>query len=285
MSRFDGLHELTTAEIGRFMIRRGRRGESVAVALVAGMYQVLAEHYRADVMFASCPPGLVRRYLALGLRLYDGRLVSTPDGVEVPLIAIFSDRTYPAPAGSSLVPFIDELFGQGRRRRLPPAAFAELLDPDHAPLQLRPDAVRRILLEHRARSCNSGHGFLRRLTTETIERVAERAITIRVPAGALLSAKGLLSREVYIVLEGAVEARGDGRRPASVGAGRAIGTASFFGSSGRRRASIYAATDTELLILRRCVVDELRERHPACAAEILVELARALADDNDDRRC
>jgi hypothetical protein len=129
MGRFDGLRKLRTAELGRLMSTRAERGQLVAVALVAGMYQLLVERYDTDVMFASCPPGLVSRYLTLGLRVYDGCVVATPDGVEVPLVGIFSDRAYPASVGSFLVPFIDAAFGPGRRAVLPLASISGMRAP------------------------------------------------------------------------------------------------------------------------------------------------------------
>ena len=285
MSRFEGLQQLKTSEIGRLMTKRAYRGDFVAVALVAGMYQLLAERLQTDVMFASCPPGLVQRYLTLGLRVYDGCLVSTPDGVEVPLVGIFPDRTYPAATGSVLVPFIDAVFGQGRRPPLPLAPFAKILNADTAPVELRPEVVRRNLLRHCEPNGKDGHNFLRSLRAETVLRLADKGITMRVPADALLTAKGRLAREVFVVLEGAVEVRDGARRLARLGRGEVIGATAFFGASGRRRASIYACADTEVLIVRRRVVDELRVEHPSCAADIVFELARGLADDVHARLC
>jgi hypothetical protein len=37
-------------------------------------------------------------------------------------------------------------------------------------------------------------------------------------------------------------------------------------------------TDGQVLVIRRHFLDELRKRDPACAADILFQLARALAD-------
>ena len=49
-------------------------------------------------------------------------------------------------------------------------------------------------------------------------------------------------------------------------------------TSGRRVASVTAATDGQVLVLRRRFVDELMKNDPACAAEVLFGLARVLAD-------
>jgi hypothetical protein len=250
MWRFEGLRELRVAELGRLMSTPAERGQLVCVALVAGMYQLLIERYGTDVMFASCPPGLVSRYLILGLRVYHGCVVATPDGVEVPLVGIFSDRAYPASAGSFLVPFIDAAFGPGRRALLPLEAFADVLDPDVAPIELRPGMVLRELLARREEAERRGEHFLRRLTAETVERLAEKAVIVKVPAGVLVSAKGRLAREAFVVLDGAVEERDRRRHMTRRDPGEVVGTSALLGSSGRRRASIHASTDTELLVIR-----------------------------------
>ena len=102
---------------------------------------------------------------------------------------------------------------------------------------------------------------------------------MRVQAGTLLSAEGVLAREVFIVLDGSVEVRDGARQLARFGRGKLIGAATLFSSSGRRRASIHACADSEVLILRGRFIDELRGEHPALAAEIVLELVRDLADD------
>ena len=81
-----------------------------------------------------------------------------------------------------------------------------------------------------------------------------------------------------MILDGTFEVYDDDRRLRLIGRGDVIGEIGFFGTSGRRTASVRAATDGEVLVLRRHFLDELREHDPACAAEILFELARALAD-------
>jgi CRP-like cAMP-binding protein len=68
------------------------------------------------------------------------------------------------------------------------------------------------------------------------------------------------------------------RRLRVIGRGDVIGEVAFFGTSGRRSASVSAATDGQVLVLRRHFIDELRRNDPGAAAEVLYELARALAD-------
>jgi CRP-like cAMP-binding protein len=46
----------------------------------------------------------------------------------------------------------------------------------------------------------------------------------------------------------------------------------------RRIASVTAASDGQVLVLRRRFVDELMESDPACTADVLFGLTRVLAD-------
>ena len=81
-----------------------------------------------------------------------------------------------------------------------------------------------------------------------------------------------------MILDGAFEVRDGDRRLRADRRGDVIGEVAFFGTSGRRSASVSAQTEGQVLVLRRHFLDELRRDDPACAAEILFELARALAD-------
>ena len=81
-----------------------------------------------------------------------------------------------------------------------------------------------------------------------------------------------------MILDGVFEVHDGGRRLRVVGRGDVLGEVGFFATSGRRSVSVLAATEGQVLVLRRHFLDELREQDPACAAEILFELARALAD-------
>jgi CRP-like cAMP-binding protein len=97
-------------------------------------------------------------------------------------------------------------------------------------------------------------------------------------AGQLLTEKGLSQREIFVILDGVFEVHDGDRRLSVVGQGDVIGEIGFFRSSGRRAASVTAASDGQVLVLRRHFIDELMKNDPACAAEVLFGLARVLAD-------
>jgi hypothetical protein len=277
MERFEGLREMRTAEIGRLMIEPGHRGQLGLVSMACAVYQLYAGELAADAVFINCAAGLVRHYRLLGFRTYAGRLVPTVDGIEVPLVFIPSDRAYLEQAGSFVAPFADVFYGPGKRAPVDVGAWSRLLDADSAPVNFDPAAVWERV--SRLRQAEAEHpSMLEALSDDTIAKLTSKGFLMDLAAGQLLTEKGLSQREIFVILDGAFEVHDGDRRLCVLGQGDVIGEIGFFRSSGRRAASVTAASDGQVLVLRRHFIDELMKNDPACAAEVLFGLARVLAD-------
>jgi len=276
MERFEGLRDMPTAEIGRLMIEPGHRGQLGLVSMSCAVYQRYAGELVADVVFINCAAGLVRHYRLLGFRTYAGRMVPTADGIEVPLVLIPSDRAYLEQAGSFVAPFADLFYGPGKRAPVDIGRWARLLDADSAPVKFDSAVVWERV--DRLRQAADRPSMLEALSEDTVRKLSGKGFLMNVPAGQLLTEKGLTQREIFVVLEGTFEVHDGDRRIAVLGPGGVVGEVGFFGTSGRRMASVTAASDGQVLALRRRFVDELMKSDPACAAEILLGLARVLAD-------
>ncbi len=277
MERFEGLTDLGIAEVGRLMIKPDRRGQLGLVSMGCALYQLAATELGIDAAFINCAAGLVRHYRVLGFRTYAGRLVPTPDGIEVPLVLFPSDRGYLEQSGSFLAPFADLFYGPNGRPPLELAPYVPLLDADSAPVQVDPSVAWDRVDRLRA-AVGPQPQLLNRLTGETLHKLTDRGFLMEIPAGELLTEKGLAQQEMFVILDGTFEVYDGPRRLRVIGRGDVIGEVGFFSTSGRRSASVLAATNGQVLVLRRHLIDELRKHDPACAAEILFELARALAD-------
>ena len=281
MERFAGLRDMPTAEIGRLMIEPGHRGQLGLVAMSCAVYQLYAEELVADAGFINCAAGLVRHYRLLGFRTYAGNLVPTADGIEVPLVLIPSDRAYLEQAGSFVAPFADLFYGPGKRAPVDVGRWARLLDADSAPVRFDAAAVWERV--SRLRQAADDHpSMLETLSEDTVQKLSGKGFLMNIPAGQLLTEKGLTQREIFVILDGAFEVYDGDRRIALLGPGEVLGEVGFFGTSGRRMASVTAASDGQVLVLRRRFVDELMRSDPACAAEVLFGLARVLADRQYD---
>ena len=277
MERFEGLRDMPTAEVGRLMIEPGHRGQMGMVSMSCALYQLCAGELLVDAAFINCAAGLVRHYRLLGFRTYAGKLVPTADGIEVPLMLIPSDRVYLEQAGSFVVPFTDVLYGPGKRAQVDVGRWARLLDADSAPVRFDAAAVWERV--DRLRQAEAERpSMLESLSEDTVRKLSEKGFLMDVAAGQLLTEKGLTQREIFVILDGAFEVHDGERRIAILGPGEVIGEVGFFGTSGRRMASVTAASDGQVLALRRRFVDELMKSDPACAAEVLFGLARVLAD-------
>jgi len=276
MERFEGLGELATAEIGRLMIRPDYRGQLGLVSIACAIYEECAGELGVDMAFLNCATGLVRHYRLLGFRTYLGRLVPTPDGIEVPLVLFPADQAYLERTGCLVAPFVSAFYGPGKRTPVDVSRYAALLDADSAPVQVDPAAVWDRL--EQLREAAQAPGMLEALSQDTVRKLSEKGFLMRVPAGEVLTEKRLAQQEIFVILDGTFEVHSGNRRLGVIGPGEVIGEVAFFASSGRRSASVSAAADGQVLVLRRHFLDELRRTDPACAAEILFELARALAD-------
>jgi cyclic nucleotide-binding protein/N-acyl amino acid synthase FeeM len=277
MERFAGLRDMPTAEIGRLMIEPGHRGQLGLVSMACSVYQLYAGELAADVGFINCATGLVRHYRLLGFRTYAGRMVPTADGIEVPLVLIPSDRAFLEQAGSFVAPFADLFYGPGRRAPVDISPWARVLDADSAPVRFDQAAVWE-RVERLRQAADDHPSMLEALSEDTVRKLSDHGFLMDVPAGHLLTEKGLAQREIFVILDGAFEVHDGDRRIAVLGQGDVIGEVGFFGTSGRRMASVTAASDGQVLVLRRRFVDELMRNDPACAAEVLFGLARVLAD-------
>jgi hypothetical protein len=277
MDRFQGLGEMRTAEIGRLMIEPGHRGQLGLLSIACAVYQLCAGQLGVDTVFINCATGLVRHYRLLGFRTYAGRLVPTVDGLEVPLLLIPSDREYLGQVGAVIAPFADVFYGPDGHAPVDVGRWSNLLDADSAPVRFDAaavwDRVERLRL-----TAGERPSILEALSEDTVRKLTEKGFIMEVSAGHLLTEKGLAQREIFVILNGVFEVHDGERRLSVLGTGDLIGEIAFFGTSGRRSASVTAAADGQVLALRRHFVDELMKSDPACAADILFGLARVLAD-------
>lgn len=276
MERFGGIERLRTAELGRLMAARSQRGQMDVVSMGCATYQLLADEFETDIAFASCHPGLLKHYRLLGWRTYAGRMLPIAGGVAVPLVIFPSDHAYFGMVGAFVGAFVESFFGDGRRPPLDLTPWADILGAERAPVQFDADVVLDRITG--LRGAANGRSILNSLSEQTIATLSTHGFLMDLAAGQLLTEQGIKQQDLFVVIEGALEVHDGDRRLRTIGPGEVIGEIGFFGTSGRRSASVTAVTDGQVLALPRSFIDVLRRDNPACAAEILFELARTLAD-------
>src|SRR5204863_6846459 len=120
-----------------------------------------------------------------GSGAYNGRVVATADGIEIPLVIVLCELAAFEMAGSFLLPIAERFFGPDGRPTLDVSRFAHLFEAKAMPFELDPSEVwRRFeerLLAGRVAS------FVEALSRETKERLSAEGMLLSVPAGELLT--------------------------------------------------------------------------------------------------
>jgi len=114
-------------------------------------------------------------------------------------------------------------------------------------------------------------------TRKELEKVAKASDEITMTAGTLLVDQGQTGREAFVVLEGDVTVRRNGRKIATVGPGAVVGELSLL-DHGPRTATAVCESDCTLLVIdqRRFlgVIDDV----PSISHKLLTALASRIRD-------
>lgn len=114
-------------------------------------------------------------------------------------------------------------------------------------------------------------------STKDLEKIAKAGDEITMPAGALIVDQGQTGREAFIVLEGTVSVKRNGKKVASLGGGTVVGELSLL-DHGPRTATVVCETDCTLMLITQrhflAVVDDV----PALAHKLLASLASRIRD-------
>jgi Cyclic nucleotide-binding domain/Acetyltransferase (GNAT) domain len=277
---FPGIDKLPIAEGGRLWINRDMRGRMVLPSLMQESYKMLAGQKKVDLLFGYCRPGLVHHYRKLGSRPYVGRLVSSPEGMLVPMLTVLSDKAYFEKVGSPAAQLVDKYFGHGKIDPVDPSQYENVFDNDLHPVDTNPEKVWEKLQDVFVHEQSKGRVafFLESLPRHTLKELSNKGFIITIPSGSLVTKKGHVEKEMYFILDGTFEVFSDQRVIRIMDKGDLFGEVAFFRESGRRSASVRAISDGRLLVLRRHLMQELSKEDPETAYIILFNLGRILSE-------
>lgn len=279
MDGFPGIDAMVVSELGRLMIRPSLRGRLLLPALVRAVYERGASA-GVDLGFCYCAPGLVQHYRKLGFRPYPAPLVPTVDGLHVALVGIPSDADYLRSVGSPVASVVSRYYGEGtgRRRPLDTATLGGLLESDASAIELEAEQVWREVEDGLLRGA-AVSSVLDGLDETGVRKLTAKGFMLKVSGGTLVTKAGYGEREMYVVLDGALEVHSaSGRRVAVLGPGDLFGELAFFRDDGKRTASVRAVGDCQLLVLRRHFLQELGRSDPDLALQLHFNLGRLLAE-------
>src|SRR6187401_1680540 len=85
-------------------------------------------------------------------------------------------------------------------------------------------------------------------TNKELDRIARSGDEVKMPAGTVLADQGQTGREAFIVLEGEVAVKRNGRKVATLGPGAIVGELSLL-DHGPRTATVTCETDAAIFVV------------------------------------
>lgn len=256
----------------RAMVRPELRGTSLLEELIEFAKTEL-EPLGVRVAFGACEPHLLPLYIARGQRPYADRNINTPEaGYLIPLVEFHED--------------LDSLLGVGGavdddgRPALPPI-LQRVLDSDGGAVTSNQLTAREEYLDELRDAFEQVEreevSAFAGLTEEETRRCVERSNIIECRAGDRVLKQGGVARNMFVVLEGVLEARSDGGEILGVlSAGDTFGEVAFLLEQ-PRSLDVVAVTDpTRVLSLSEGTVRRMIAEDPVVAAKLLLNLSKML---------
>lgn len=115
-------------------------------------------------------------------------------------------------------------------------------------------------------------GLFEGCSRKELQEIAKAGDEIRMTAGTVIVDQGQMGREAFVLMDGEVTVRRNGRRITSLSSGAVIGELSLL-DHGPRTATVTCDTDCELFVIDQRHFRGVIERHPAIAMKLLASLA------------
>jgi monovalent cation:H+ antiporter, CPA1 family len=121
-----------------------------------------------------------------------------------------------------------------------------------------------------------GLELFRSLPPEVILELGKKTYRVQYPARATLVWQGEFNNDIFILLDGALEAQADGQeRPARISPGEVFGEIAWL-TRGSRAATVRAVTDSTCLVITESDLQILAYQSPSILQSIAATLARRL---------
>jgi hypothetical protein len=279
LERFEGIEKLNVAEVTRLMVRPNVRGKFLLPALIIHGYEYLAGETGTDLAFFQCIPGLVHHFRKLGPRPYGGALIEGGSSTLVPSVLVLSDYNYLRESGSFLANYVKKFFfGPGKRRPIDTSAFEHVMLGHSVPLELDSlkiwDEIQDQLMQNEAELPS----FLDSISADAVKLIAAGGFLLNVSAGNILTKKGTMEREMYLILEGNFAVYSENIHINTLVKGDLFGEIAFYLKSGQRTASVKALTPGRVLVINHNFLKKLLHSHPESAWQIMMNIGRIMAE-------
>ena len=263
------------AVLSRLVVREDRRDTLLAPDLLAAAYDA----FRAadgELLFLGCAANAVSLYEVMGFRRYKPGRVAADGGFRLPMVMITGDWTYFEAVKS---PLFDNV------QHFPPNVtlgdWFETRFPEHAhPASVRVLRREEFLRSFAARMNDDSIPLLDDMEGEEKEHLFLAAGHLDAKSGESILTKGEIGNSMFLILDGAMEVRGESggghqRVLGTLGAGQLFGEGGFL-MNNPRSADVVAITDSQLVVLDVDSFARLSEQWPTVALKVLRNLCRTL---------
>ena len=252
----------------RAMVKPGLRGTGLIDEILKLLDDTGLSH-DVRVQFSACEPHLLSLYLGRGRRTYSSKNINTPEaGYLIPLVAFPRGpealRGVGAHTGSDGMPDCVE--------RILAGAGGAVMSPLMTSLEDYELHLLAAMHEIEAQDISAFHDF----TDEEVERCLAHSNVIECRAGDRVLKKGGVARNIFVVLEGTLEARDGEQVVGVIRTGEVLGEMAFL-LERPRTLDVYAATDTvRVLSLSESTIRKMVSDDPGVAAKLLFNISKML---------
>jgi predicted GNAT family N-acyltransferase len=252
----------------RVMVVSRLRGSGLVDQLMNRRNDTALEH-DVRIQFSACEPHLLSLYLGQGRRTYATKNINTPEaGYLIPLVAFPKGPEAltgvgPGTPAGELPECVAQIFTGGGGAVMSPLMTGE----DDYALTLRS-----AMHEIEGQDISAFHGF----ADAEVERCLARSNVIECAAGDRVLKKGGVARNIFVVLDGTLEARDGDRVVGVIGTGEVFGEMAFL-LERPRTVDVYAACDgVRVLSLSESVLRKMVAEDPGVAAKLLFNISKML---------
>lgn len=252
---------------------------SVPAVLLGATYK-LARQQGIRFDFCHCAPSFVGLYEHLGYRRYADNFVDRTAGYQVPLVLLSEDVDHLKQSGSPFYKLALQYKNTAKTtvwfsREFPEAASgssgARMSDEDF--WKMLTQKLQQIPLV--------SIPLLKGLEYDQAKRFLNVGTVLKIKAGDAIVRRGDIGNEMFVVLAGAVEVRGDFGNGevvlANLGQGDVFGELAFL-TEQPRTANVVAVSDTEVMVLTQKFFEQVMDKLPAITSKVLFNLCLILCE-------
>ena len=260
----------------RAMIAPALRGSDLVLEMI-GRGMRFANANRIQLSFGDCEPHLLNLYLELGYRPYSRDNVNSREaGYLIPILFANEDVAHLRRIGSPLLEFATDFGAEARV----PEWLDGLLEAGTSVTSSRLTSARAYWSQvHGALSELAGRRLsaLDGMSEDEARRCLEKSNIIECDAGDRILKKGGTARNMFVVLDGALEVRDGDAVVATLGPGDVFGEMAFL-LERPRSMDVYAASDdVRILSLSESLLRKMIDDDATVAAQLLLNVAKMLS--------